>query len=218
MSSKSLKSQYMKWLVMLATADLILVLLFFVPGMSTGASISELGNWKLLSTVVVPVVVLLVVNVLPHSVKSALVYWKPLGWLPGTEVFTKYAPNDHRISMQALAANVGELPTDPKEQNSKWYALYKLIQTEPEIEEAQKNFLMYRDMAVLSLPFVVLAPLSLYFAGAKTESLWFASGLFAMQYLLTALSARWSGIRFVTNVLAVHSTREIVRSAAQEVG
>ena len=82
MSSKSLKSQYMKWLVMLATADLILVLLFFVPGMSTGASISELGNWKLLSTVVVPVVVLLVVNVLPHSVKSALVYWKPLGWVP----------------------------------------------------------------------------------------------------------------------------------------
>lgn len=214
MSQKSLKSQNMKWLIMLATADLIVVLSFLVPGLSTGASIEELGNWKLLITVIIPVVVLLVVNVLPHTVKSALVYWKPLGWLPGSESFTKYAPNDPRISMNALTANVGELPTDPQEQNAKWYSLYKMVESQPEIEEAQKNFLMYRDMAVLSLPFIALAPFTLYFSGATSTALWFASGLFAVQFLLTALSARWSGIRFVTNVLAVHSSRKVTQPEA----
>lgn len=214
MSSKSLKSQYMKWLIMLITADLIVILLFLVPEFSTGASISELGNWKLLITVIVPIVILLVVNVLPHTVKSAFVYWKPLNWLPGTESFSKYAPNDPRISMRALTNHVGELPTEPKEQNAKWYALYKMVENEPEIEEAQKHFLMYRDMAVLSLPFIALAPLWLYFAGAAKAALWSACALFVIQYLLTALSARWSGIRFVTNVLAIHSSKEIMRSAS----
>lgn len=209
MSEKSLKSQNMKWLVMLATADLIVVLLFLVPGLSTGASVEELGNWKLISTVILPVVILLVVNVLPHTIKSALVYWKPLGWLPGCESFSKYAPSDPRISMTSLTANVGELPTDPKEQNARWYSLYKMVEGLPEVEEAQKNFLMYRDMAVLSLPFIALAPLTLHFAGAETTALWFGFGLFAVQFILTALSARWSGIRFVTNVLAIHSSRNV---------
>lgn len=214
MSQKPLKSQNMPWLVMLATADLVVVLLFLVPGLSTGASIEELGNWKLLTTVVIPVVVLLIVNALPHTLKSALVYWRPLGWLPGSESFSKYAPQDPRISMKSLEANVGELPTDPREQNAKWYALYKQVENQPEIEDAQKNFLMYRDMTVLSLPFIGLAPLCLRFAGANPSVLWIAAGLFTAQYFLTAISGRWSGIRFVTNVLAVHSSRSILRPPA----
>lgn len=209
MSQKSLKSQNMKWLVMLGTADLIVILLFLVPSLSTGASLEELGSWKLLTTVAIPIAILLTINVLPHTIKSALVYWKPIGWLPGSESFTKYAPRDPRISMKTLAANVGELPTDSKEQNAKWYSLYKMVETLPEVEEAQKNFLMYRDMAVLSLPFIVLAPFTLHFAGAESTALWFGSGLFSVQFLLTALSARWSGIRFVTNVLAIHSSRKV---------
>ena len=44
MSSKSLKSEYAKWLWMLVIADLIVVLLFLVPGIPSGASLAELGN------------------------------------------------------------------------------------------------------------------------------------------------------------------------------
>lgn len=214
MSSKSLKSQYMKWLVMLAVADLIVVLLFLVPGFSTGASLVELGSWRLLTTIGIPVLIVLVVNVLPHKVKCMLVYWKPLGWLPGCEVFSKYGPADARIDMEALERNVGALPTEPNKQNARWYQLYKQVEVEPEISEAHRNFLMYRDMAVLSLPFIALAPLCLYFAGASPGAQWVSAGLFTLQYVLTSVSGRNNGIRFVTNVLAVHSARSVPTTAA----
>lgn len=209
MSSKSLKSEYAKWLWMLVIADLIAVLLFLAPGIPSGASLAELGNWRLLTTVVVPIVVLLLVNLLPHKAKCMLVYWRPYGWLPGCEAFSKYGPEDVRVDMETLERHVGPLPAESGKQNARWYQLYKMIENEPEITEAHKTFLMYRDMAVLSLPFIVLAPAFLYFAGASPEAQWIAAGMLVLQYLLTAVSARHSGIRFVTNVVAVHSARRI---------
>jgi hypothetical protein len=205
--NKPLKSQNMKWLVALVVADLLVVTLFLVPSLSTGASLSELGTGRALITTLVPVFILLIVNVLPHDVKAMVVYWRPRGWLPGCEAFTNYGPRDLRVQMQVLEAKLGVLPTDPKEQNRKWYELYKQVDSEPEVSEAQRHFLMYRDMAVLSLPFIVLAPLILYLAGASPRSQWAAAGLFTVQYIATALSGNWSGIRFVTNVLAVQSVR-----------
>lgn len=198
---RSLKSLNMKWLVLLAVADVFAVLYFVAPELMTGASITQAGIGRVLTTTVMPVIVLLIVNVLPHNVKSALVYWKPLGVLPGTEAFTKYGPADSRIDMAALKKNIGTLPTDPTEQNTKWYKLYKLVPNEPEVVEAHKLFLMYRDMAVMSLALLGVSALS--------PAPWLVVGLLLLQYLVTALSARWSGIRFVCNVLAIHSTQEV---------
>lgn len=206
---RSLKSLNMKWLVLLAAADVLFVLLFVVPDLLKGVTLTQVGIGRVLTTTVMPVVVLLIVNVLPHHMKSMLVYWKPLGVLPGCEAFTKYGPRDPRIDMAALKKNVGALPTESTEQNSKWYKLYKQVPNEPEVKEAHKLFLMYRDMAVLSLPLVALVPLSLNVAGVSNSTLALAAGLFIVQYLLTALSARWIGIRFVCNVLAIHSVRKI---------
>jgi len=213
MSGKSLKAQYQKWLWMLATADLIVVVLFLLPGATAGADVTKLAIWRLLTTVLLPVAVLLLVNVLPHKVKSMLVYWKPYGWLPGSEVFTRYAPDDVRIDMKALTRNVGALPKVPREQNARWYQLYKLVENHTEVTDAHRNFLMYRDMAVLSLPFVGLAPAWLYFAGAPKHLQWAAVAVFLGQFVLTALSARWSGIRFVCNVVALHSAKKVTGAA-----
>ena len=211
---RSLKSLNMKWLVLLAAADVFFVLLFIAPDLLNGVTLTQIGFGRVLITTVMPVLVLLIVNVLPHDLKSMLVYWKPLGVLPGCEAFTKYGPRDPRIDMAALKKNVGALPTESTEQNSKWYKLYKLVPNEPEVQEAHKLFLMYRDMAVLSLPLVGLVPVSLNVAGASNSTLALAAGLFVVQYLVTALSARWSGIRFVCNVLAIHSTRKITVAKA----
>lgn len=205
---RSLKSLNMKWLVLLATADVLFVLLFVAPDLLNGVTLTQIGIGRVLTTMVMPVAVLLIVNVLPHDVKSMLVYWKPLGVLPGSEAFTKYGPSDPRINMDTLKKNVGALPTESNDQNSKWYKLYKQVQNETEVQEAHKLFLMYRDMAVLSLPLVVLVPLSLSVTGISNSTLVLAAVLFVVQYLLTALSARWSGVRFVCNVLAIHSTRK----------
>jgi hypothetical protein len=211
---RSLKSLNMKWLVLLAAADVLFVLLFVAPDLLNGVTLTQIGIARALTATVMPVVVLLIVNVLPHDIKSMLVYWKPLGVLPGCEAFTKYGPRDPRIDMAALKKNVGALPTDSTEQNSKWYKLYKQVPNEPEVQEAHKLFLMYRDMAVLSLPLVALVPLSLNAAGFSNSTCALAAGLFVVQYLLTALSARWSGIRFVCNVLAIHSARKVTAAKA----
>ncbi len=213
-SERSLKSLNMKWLVLLAAADVLFVLLFVAPDLLNGVTLTQIGIGRVLTTTVMPVVVLLIVNVLPHDVKSMLVYWKPLGVLPGCEAFTKYGPRDPRIDMASLKKNVGALPTEATEQNSKWYKLYKQVPNEPEVQEAHKLFLMYRDMAVLSLPLVALVPLSLNVAGVSNSTLALAAGLFVVQYLLTAVSARWSGIRFVCNVLAIHSARKVMAAKA----
>ena len=110
---RSLKSLNMKWLVLLAATDVLFVYLFVAPDLVNGVTtLTQIGIGRMLTTMVMPVVVLLVVNVLPHDVKSMLVYWKPLGVLPGCEAFTKYGARDPRIDMMALKENVGALPTD----------------------------------------------------------------------------------------------------------
>ena len=207
-AERSLKSLNMKWLVSLAAFDLIVVVLFVVPELIKTANTMELGVARAVAAIVLPVAVLLIANVLPANVKAMLVYWKPLNILPGSEAFTKYAPSDPRIDMAALKKNVGALPTDPKEQNAKWYKLYKRVEAHTEVTSAQKDFLMYRDMAVMSLPLIFLVPFGLYFSGISTGRLLLCAGLFLLQYILTAISARHAGIRFVCNVLAVHSTRK----------
>jgi hypothetical protein len=209
---RSLKSQNMKWLVMMAIADIAIVVGFLVPGLVEGITLTTAAIVRGSASTVIPVLVLLLVNVMPHDVKSMLVYWKPRGILPGTEAFTKHAPADPRIDMASLKRHVGTLPVEPGEQNAKWYKLYKLVPNEPEVAEAHRLFLLYRDMAALSLPLVVLVPLLLASLVESKLLLLAAASLFLVQYLITAVSAKWSGIRFVTNVLALHSARKITGS------
>lgn len=214
-SERSLKSLNMKWLVSLAVFDLIVVVVFVIPELVSTASMTQLGIARGLSAIALPVIVLLFVNVLSANVKATLVYWKPLGVLPGSEAFTTYGPADPRIDMIALKKNVGVLPTEPKAQNSKRYKLYKMVENQTEVSSAQKDFLMYRDMAVMSLFLIFIVPMSLYFVGVGTNALWFCAGLFLIQYVLTAISARHAGIRFVCNVLAVHAVKKIIAPKQQ---
>jgi hypothetical protein len=213
-TERSLKSLNMKWLVLLAIADVMAVLFFVAPEIVGGASLTQVGLGRVLTATVVPVAVLLIINALPHDVKSMLVYWRPLGVLPGCEGFTKHGPADPRIDMASLKKNVGILPTDPTEQNSKWYKLYKQVPNDPEVVEAHKLFLMYRDMAVMSLALMLMVPTTLAISSVPYQKLLVAAGVFATQYLVTALAARWSGIRLVCNVLAIHSVRTITRPKA----
>lgn len=210
-TERSLKSQNFKWLASTVLADALVIFLFVVPEI-TKETWTTVALIRSIGTVVLPVLVLLIVNVLPHDIKAMLVYWKPLGWLPGAEAFTRFGPADARIDMAALKRNVGVLPAEPKEQNAKWFKLYKMVEGRSEVAAAQKDFLMYRDIAVISLPLIGLVPIGLWFSGVTPSALWFAGALFVVQYLLAAVSARHAGIRFVTNVLASHSAQKITIS------
>jgi hypothetical protein len=205
----SLKSQNMKWLVLLSAADVLAIFLFIAPEVPKGVTLTELGVGRVLSTTALPVVVLLLINVLPSEAKSVLVFWKLRNALPGCRAFTDYAPRDTRIDLDTLKANVGVFPTDPAEQNAKWYKLYRIVLAETNVRDSHRSFLMYRDMAALSFPLILIVPLALKVTGVAITAAWLAAMLFLLQYLLTAVSARWSGIRFVCNVLALHSVKKV---------
>ncbi|MHA6830442.1 hypothetical protein [Ralstonia pseudosolanacearum] len=208
--SDTLKAANIKWLVMLALLDAALVVLFIAPQL---VDASMLAILRAGATAVLPVVVLLLTGALSHETKARLVYWRIANPLPGSQAFTKHAPADARIDVKALAKNVGALPTDPGEQNAKWYKLYRLVGDDPAVAEAHKLYLMYRDMAAMSLILTPLVPAAIWYAGAPTASRWLAACLFAVQYLVCAVCARHSGTRFVCNVLAVHSTRKVKATA-----
>ena len=130
--------------------------------------------------------------------------------LPGCEAFTKHGPADGRIDMTVLKKNVGALPVENSEQNSKWFKLYQMVRDDLAVVEAHKLYLLYRDMAALSLPLVVLEPIGGFIARGSPTAQWVSAGVFAAQFLISSIAARNSGIRLVCNVLAIHSSRKIM--------
>jgi hypothetical protein len=209
-----LKAANQKWLVSLAAFDVAVVLLFVAPSL---IDTSTLALLRASAAASLPIFVLLLTGVLSHEVKARIVFWKMTNPLPGSAAFTKYGPADARIDMKALAKNVGELPSEPSEQNAKWYKLYRQVSEDAAVAHAHKLYLMYRDMAAVSLLLMPLVPAALWSAGATPASRWIAGGLFALQYLVCAVSARHSGARFVCNVLAVHSTTKIKATAGTRI-
>ena len=211
-SERTIKSLNMKWLAMLTLLDIVVVLLFVVPEAVDATTLSHLTLIRVLATSVLPVAILLLTGLLSHNAKAVLVYWKVKDVMPGCQAFTRHAPADVRIDMAALKTNVGALPTAPAEQNAKWFKLYQTVKSDPAVVEAHKLYLMYRDMAAISLPLIIVAPLGLHFAGSTTSTLWITAALFAIQFIVCAIGARNSGIRFVCNVLAIHSTTKATTS------
>ncbi|VIO70544.1 hypothetical protein CI1B_31980 [Bradyrhizobium ivorense] len=204
--SQVLKAGNIKWLVMLAMLDAGVIFLFVAPGLVQADTFTAL---RASLAPVLPVAVLILNGLISHETKARLVYWKLTNPLPGSEAFTRHAPADARIDMAALKRNVGVLPTDPADQNAKWYKLYRRVSGDPAVVEAHRLYLLYRDMAAISIMLVPLVPAALFHAGSSGMACAAASALFAVQYLLCAISARHSGIRLVTNVLAIHATRKV---------
>lgn len=209
MSEKSLKSQNIKWLIALALLDGVVVLLFIAPDVVIKETSTELAIARAAGATLVPVLVLILTSVLPHELKAALVYWRVKDVLPGSRAFNRYGPKDPRVEMRRLERNIGKFPTESREQNLRWFALYRLVRSEIGIVEAHKLYLLFRDMAAMSVMFLMAVPVSLYLIDVPERLIWIAATFFGMQYVLTALSARWSGIRMVCSVLAEHSARKV---------
>lgn len=208
-SDRSLKARNFGWLVGVATADAAVLMLFVAPGLVGAATATQLGAYRAMAAVLLPVLILLITNILPSGAKASLVYWKLRDVLPGSNAFTQHGPSDPRVDMARLKKNTGALPSDPKEQNAKWYRLYKLVEDRVEVMSAQRDFLLYRDVAAMSLLLMVLGPPVMHFAGNEGFAVTGAAVLFLVQYLAASVSARHAGIRFVCTVLALHSTEKI---------
>lgn len=206
----SLKSGNFRWLCSLAIVDVLAISIFVFPEIVGGATLTQITAARAAMTIALPMIVLLLSALLSPNIKASLVYWKGRAALPGHEAFTRHGPSDTRIDMGALRKNVGVIPSLAADQNVLWYKLYKKVDSEVSVIEAHRTFLLFRDMASVSALLVFLVPAGLYLNGTTATVLWSAAALFSVQYLVAAVAARNSGIRFVTNVLAIHSSRKVL--------
>lgn len=213
-SKKSLKSSNLPWLVSLVVLDILVLGVFVFTDLIASVSLTRLTAARAAVTGVLPVAVLLLSAVVPQNIKAMLVYWKIKNPLPGSEAFTRHAPADPRIDMTALKRHVGAWGTEPAEQNSLWYRLYRKVGSETAVVEAHKSFLLFRDMAVVSLLLAVVIPTGFWLTNVEHNAVIFSLFLFAVQYVAAALAARHSGVRFVTNVLAEHSVKKVTAPKA----
>lgn len=199
---KSLKAQNIPWLGAAIVFDVLLLI-----ALSTDAGVevfSKANATRLGFSAFVPVAVMLLVNLLPTSMKERLVYWRTTDVLPGHRAFSLHAPADSRIDMKALEAALGSLPSDPKEQNTLWYRLYKAKGEEVSVMDSQKTYLFLRELAAISA--VLVVPATAYLAVVRPSVALMGGGLFLLQTIAAAVGARNSGIRFVTNVLGLYSS------------
>lgn len=206
-TDKSLKAQNLKWLWSVVAVDALVLVLIAYPGLLSPANVKEFAWLRTLAAVVAPVVVLLLTSLFSPDAKAVLVFWRFNKTLPGHRAFSVHALNDPRINLEALRKNVGVFPDDAKEQNAMWYKLYKKVDSDVTVAQAQRHYLLFRDLAALSLLLAPISALLLYIFGASGRSSGLAMGILVVQYLATAVAARNNGIRFVTNVLALHAVK-----------
>lgn len=207
--TNSMKLANLGWITSMILLDILVLLYIVAPDALESASLTKLAAARMSVTGFLPIVIAFLSSLLSPGMKDILVYWRIKDVMPGHRAFSHHAPDDPRIDMARLKKHAGPFPSKPREQNACWYNLYKLVATEPAVNESQRLFLRFRDLAAISLLLTVAAPLILFKLGAGTNTAGQAAVLLFVQYLLAAVAARQNGFRFVTNVLAVHSTKKV---------
>lgn len=207
---KHLKAWNLPWLTALIAIDIGVLYFLFNPEKLGTTSVAQLTAARMALTAGIPVLVLLLASLLPQKLKAMLVFWRWKDVLPGHRAFTKYGPTDSRVDMAALRKNVGVLPTIARDQNALWYRLYRAVATEHNVIDSHKSFLLFRDMAAVSILLAILVPTTMYILEVPSKIVWISLSLFLLQYIVTALAARNCGVRFLMTVLAEHSARRVV--------
>ncbi len=204
-----LKAKNIWWLRLFITINIAVFLSVIINRQLTSASIEHFSQRIFakdgLIALCFPLVTIILNGVIGDAGKARLVFWRWTNPLPGCRAFTKIIEEDPRIDVNRLREKINPLPTEPKEQNSVWYRLYKRHADKQTVLEAHQSYLLTRDMtalsAVLAISFSVGSFLSAI--GWKTATLY--SGTLLIQYLIVSTSARNYGNRFVANVLTEES-------------
>jgi hypothetical protein len=199
----SAKSGQTAWLSAFAAFDISIVGLLVAPHVNAGSFDLAMAT-KLLSVVLAPAAILLLGSLMSADLKSAIVFWRVKDVLPGHRAFSKYMALDVRINIEKLKSRLGELPETPESQQAEWYRIYRLHHQEPAVIDANKRFLLFRDLASVSALVAMIIP-AIFWVTAQYEVIRPAAVVFAIQYVLGAIAAQLAGIRLVKTVLAIES-------------
>lgn len=205
-SGKTLKGRNLAWLVATLVLDFLVLLVLAFNTTIEALTPDRVAAIRASLAALLPIPVLLLSSLISANLKASLVFWRLKYPLPGSRAFSVHAPADHRIDLENLKGQVGEFPVDERSQNSTWYRLYKQVESEPSVLDSHKNYLLFRDIAAMSVLLIPIVPIVLYFLRVDTTAIFISGTWFLGQYVIAALAARSTGIRFVQNVLAVYTS------------
>jgi hypothetical protein len=210
--NKTLKGRNLAWLVATLVLDVLVLLVIAFNTAVDDLTLTKVAVIRASLTTLLPIPALILSSLISSDHKAILVFWRFQHPLPGARAFSVHAPADPRIDIAKLKKNVGEFPSTERDQNSKWYGLYRQVDSDPSVVDSHKNYLLFRDISVMSLLLVPTLPLVMHFSGIDSTGMLASAAWFLGQYLVTAFAARTTGIRFVQNVLAVHASRKVAGS------
>jgi hypothetical protein len=210
-----LKSQNLKYIVSYVGLNLVIFYIITV-GISDIGKITDPELWKLKETTIklitsitglgFGILAVILNGLVSGDFKARLVFWRLHNPLPGCRAFSYYMNIDPRVDVNILQTRFGQFPSEPAQQNSLWYRIYRKNESHPSILDAHAGFLLSRDLATLNIVFIfTLGPTALYFAENTKLAIYYTVAL-AVLYGLISQAARTYGERFVTNALAVESS------------
>lgn len=201
MAPPDLKAQNARWLWAVVVLDAVML----VPATVTSSVAGGLDHilTKGVIAAAAPVIVFLLTSLLPADVKAVFIFWRLKHALPGHRAFSVYAHRDSRINLEGLKRKVGKFPVSPREQNAVWYGLFKAVEEDAGVTQAHRHFLLFRDLAALSLILSLVAVPVVLLTGGTRATVLTVCGVLIGQYLLAAVAAHQTGVRLVTNVLAL---------------
>lgn len=151
-------------------------------------------------------------NFLPNHIKHPVVYFRIRNVLSGHRC-RKLCERDPRLDKNELRRKWPELfaqEMDESEQNPFWYKnIYSPVKNDPEVRQAHRSFLLYRDAA--SGLFILLLGLLLWHGVAVYISLPALSGwallILSGVILVLCRAGKQSGDRMVVNAVALNVVR-----------
>lgn len=156
---------------------------------------------------VLSVILVLLANLLPQSIKHKLVFTRYKNELPGCRV-DQLCQKDSRIEYDVVSQRWPEVfaeDIDKATRNSRWYQqIYKRVKGSQEVLQAHRSFLLYRD-ACSGLLLILLITIGWALLGSSEFIGEIKPVVFLIQAALTILSlvaARIAGNRFVINAVA----------------
>jgi hypothetical protein len=211
-----LKGSNTKPILVFVIANLILLLVLLFPAEllnlweDRGGNIEDILNFLkkagVLGTINAGAV--LVVRTLSDAIsraaKEVLVFWRWTERLPGYRAFSEFAKTDPRVDLKVLKKKFGKIPSQPKEQNATWYKLFKKHEGKVSVLEANRSYLLYRDLTAITILSILISTFALFF----TWNFWNQRIFFVVitaQFFLFKFAAKNAAERLVTNVLAEES-------------
>lgn len=202
---KSLKAANLKWLVAIAVLDVLICVAVAAP-----ESLDTVTWRSFLKSAVFATaspLVLMLVSMFSSELKASLVFWRGSDAYPGHRAFSEIGPRDPRFNMDSLRRNVGELPSDSREQNELWFRLYDKVRNEVTVLDAHRNFLLFRDLTAMSLVLLPVAAIASFVLELSPGRAALVIAIFAVQWIGSTVAARQGGHRTVKNVMVLHALK-----------